>query len=60
MKQFFDQRTQRVMCIMTEGPYTGWLMWKHPDGQWVTWRIATADDYHKLGVEESDGNNLQT
>jgi hypothetical protein len=40
--------TKRVLRYVTEGPYEGWLCFKHPDGQWVTLRKATDDDLETL------------
>lgn len=46
------------------GRYHGWLMWKHPDGQWVTkrkmesWEVMQAEDQGHYGiVQESTGIN---
>ena len=38
----------RVEGLMVEGPYDGWIVFKHPDGQWVTERKATEDEILKI------------
>ena len=48
--QFFDQASGR-QCLLSEDGWTkGWLLWKHPDGQWITWRKATKDDRQRLAL----------
>ena len=42
--RFFDQRRQQEMLLVQDGGYKGWLCYRHPDGQWVTLRKATAED----------------
>lgn len=38
------------------GRFHGWLMWKHPDGQWVSkrkleaWEIMQAEDQRDYGI----------
>lgn len=36
---------KRPVALIVDGPYKGWLCYKHPDGQWVTLREATIADY---------------
>lgn len=34
----------KPLAVCIAGRYAGWLMWKHPDGQWVTYsKLETAD-----------------
>lgn len=43
---FYDQASQREMMLCTD-KFSGWYMWllyKHPDGQWVSLRKATQQD----------------
>lgn len=47
--KFFDAARGQEMMHCQEGPWEGWLLYKHPDGQWVSLRKATADDILKLG-----------
>jgi hypothetical protein len=45
--EFFDAATSRRMKYVYPGSShwtAGWLLYKHPDGQWVTLRKATRDD----------------
>jgi hypothetical protein len=49
---FFDANSGRhCKLVAADEPrkeLRGWLVWKHPDGQWVTWRKATADDHRRI------------
>lgn len=42
------------------GRFNGWLMWKHPDGQWVSkrklenWEIMQAEDQRDSGIVQGD------
>ena len=42
--EFIDARTGRQMMLIQSGSWGGWLAYKHPDGQWVTLRLATNED----------------
>lgn len=46
------------MCLMEleEDPGKGekWICYKHPDGQYVTLRLATKDDLDKLCCEQQE------
>jgi hypothetical protein len=45
--EFYDATTRRTMKYMypdTDHWTAGWLLYKHPDGQWVTYRKATDAD----------------
>ena len=48
--EFYDPWTGRTVKYITRGPVhtVGWLVWKHPDGQWVTQCKATDDDLVRL------------
>jgi hypothetical protein len=46
--EFYDIKSQRIMMIIYEGEWKDWIAYKHPDGQWVSLRKATNDDWHKL------------
>lgn len=52
-KRFYDQCSQREMKLMMSGPYEGWLVYRHPDGQWVTLREATFEEKMRLRVIEA-------
>lgn len=47
---------KRLVCV---GPWKGWVVYKHPDGQWVSLDKATQVDFHKayqamVGDTETD------
>lgn len=46
--RFSDLNSKREMMLVSEGEWNGWLVYRHPDGQWVTLRKATEEDIHKL------------
>lgn len=48
--RFHDVATGRDMLLVCETGHdlNGWLCFRHPDGQWVTQRKATADDLDRL------------
>ena len=49
--EFFDGNSQRQLKYVypdTKHWTAGWLLYKHPDGQWVTLRKATDDDIKAL------------
>ena len=41
---FYDLAKDRQMILADEGEWSGWLFYKHPDGQWVSLRKATDAD----------------
>lgn len=49
---FYDKASNRTMMIVSEDEpresIRGWLLYRHPDGQWVTLRKATDDDHQRL------------
>ena len=46
--EFFDAASERFMRLMYDGPYAGWIFFRHPDGQWVSLRKATDDDMDRI------------
>ena len=50
--RFYDIAGQRSMLLVSEHEpredLRGWLLWRHPDGQWVTLRKATDDDLARV------------
>ena len=40
----FTDAHQGAMLLITDGDYKDWVCYKHPDGQWVTQRQATAEE----------------
>jgi len=46
--RFYDLRSGREMIFVHEGAWAGWLAYRHPEGQWVSLREATADDRRRL------------
>jgi hypothetical protein len=43
--RFHDLASGREMMLVHAGElYAGWIVYKHPDGQWVTLREATDAD----------------
>lgn len=43
--EFYDGASKRRMKLVYEGHWAaGWIVFKHPDGQWVTLRKATEAD----------------
>lgn len=47
---FYDKASKRTMRLVYEdGPWNGWLLYKHPDGQWVSLRKATEEDWNAVG-----------
>ena len=45
---FIDLLSGREMKLVTGGDYKGWIVYRHPDGQWVTLRKATQKDLGNL------------
>lgn len=45
---FVDEPTGREMKLVTSGPWTGWIVYRHPDGQWVSLREAMDIDRAKI------------
>jgi hypothetical protein len=43
--RFYDVASHREMLLDYD---TGWLCYRHPDGQWVTLRKATPNDLARL------------
>jgi len=53
--RFYSQTLKKQMMLISEGPAAGWLAYKHPDGQWVSYRKATQAD-HDGAVDEVPGD----
>jgi hypothetical protein len=46
---FYDNKSKRRMKLVYSGHYlAGWILYKHPDGQWVTLRKATEADLNTI------------
>jgi hypothetical protein len=45
---FFSITRNQHMVLVQTGPYANWLVYQHPDGQWVTLRRATDRDRAEL------------
>ncbi len=54
--KFYDRASRREMMLVRAGPASGWLLYRHPDGQWVTLRKASDDDYLSLHQHRDDGS----
>lgn len=50
---FYDNRSMRLMKLVSDGPWKDWIIYKHPDGQWVSLRKATALDWQTLAAAMS-------
>ena len=48
--KFYANKREMMIVDKNEEQYAGWLLFKHPDGQWVTLRKATEDDMGKLNT----------
>lgn len=52
--EFIDLHSGRQMLLVSEEEeqvsWRGWIMWRHPDGQWVSLRKATADDRLRIAL----------
>ena len=48
--KFYSQSMNREMKLVKDAgrPWDGWLVWKHPDGHWVSLRLATKADLAEL------------
>lgn len=48
--KFFDKATDREMLLVADDSpnWSGWLCYRHPDGQWVSLRKATKDDHDRV------------
>lgn len=47
---FWDARSERLMLLVTEGGFAGWLCYRGAEGQWVTLRQATEEDRQAIGA----------
>ena len=55
---FYDANSGRTLKLVEEGSWSGWLCYKHTDGQWVSLRKATADDLKR--IEEAVQQDMRT
>ena len=48
--RFWDAASDREMLLVDEPErdFDGWLCYRHPDGQWVSLRKATEEDFTRL------------
>lgn len=49
--EFFDNATKkRMKYVYPDSKHwaAGWILYKHPDGQWVTLRKATQQDIERI------------
>ena len=42
--KFRDAKSEREVMLITEGEWRDWIACKHPDGLWVSMRVATEQD----------------
>lgn len=54
--KFRDARNGEMMLVY-EGEWKDWLAYRHPDGQWVSLRKATPEDWHALGIAISEAHH---
>jgi hypothetical protein len=57
--RFHDGATRRDMVLVTDGPSKGWLCYRHPDGQWVTLRVATVGDLATIHAACTDAGIME-
>jgi hypothetical protein len=60
--RFYDQRREQDMMYVypeTKHELAGWIIYKHPDGQWVTLRKATGDDIERLDAMVTSAHHLE-
>lgn len=52
--RFYDIPSGREMVLISDDEpaahVRGWLCYRHPDGQWVTFRKATDDDRRRIAA----------
>lgn len=46
--RFVDLRSGREMILVDHGPWAGWIVYRHPEGRWVSLREATRADRDAL------------
>lgn len=53
--EFFDCASSRTMLLVADDEsrkeIRGWVLYRHPDGQWVTLRKATDEDLDRINTE---------
>ena len=56
--RFYSKALKREMMLVYEGqPWAGWIVYKHPDGHWVSYRKATQQDHAELGAAISKAHH---
>ena len=61
--EFYDARSERWMkYVYPDTPHwtAGWILYKHPDGQWVTLRKATDDDIAVMNRAVSEAHHARS
>lgn len=55
--RFYERSSGKVMKLVDDpaSDWNGWLLYRHPDGQWVTLRKATDEDRTRLLAAEAEG-----
>ncbi|HWK69982.1 MAG TPA: hypothetical protein VNS29_03985 [Burkholderiaceae bacterium] len=51
---------QACYAACMSGTFAGWLMWKHPDGQWVSKRKLEAWELMQVEDQRDDGIVIET
>lgn len=46
--RFYNASRKQDMGLCKSSPLAGWIVYKHPDGQWVTYREATEADLRQI------------
>jgi len=60
--EFFDAATNRKMkCVYPDSSHwtAGWLLYRHPDGHWVTLRKATDADLAAINAAVVEGHHSE-
>lgn len=52
----FQDRHLGECLFLQRGQYTGWIAKKHPDGFWVTIRMANEQDLNTISLRMAHGN----
>lgn len=50
--EFYDARSDRMMMLVTDGAWKGWLCFLHKSGDWVSLRIANENDLQRIEMAE--------
>ena len=60
------QKNPDMAVDLSDGPFNGWLFWRHPDGQFVSkrklepWEIMQVEDQRDEGIVIDAGQALKT